>query len=326
MKIISITHASDIDGLGSSALIKMKYRIPSSDIFFSDYSAEGLIYIEKKLERIIQKERRVTLFLTDHGMNKGLVGIFTRIIGMIKRNGGKVIWFDHHVWSEAELEDVASLCDLAIVGENHKSCATEITQKMLRVDTKFAKKFTELVHYSDFNLRPKSKELRKLIGIYAMSITYYNTLRPYEKRDRALRHVVDLLASSRFNDASMRKAAADFERRNKQRIALMLKKLYKIGRSAYLGFSDTLQSSQGCTAIMEKMRCDVGVYVNLNAGKTHFRSKELDCTLICNALGGGGHPHAAGFNVDMKRFRNLKKENERKLFAEFLGEEMERLY
>jgi nanoRNase/pAp phosphatase (c-di-AMP/oligoRNAs hydrolase) len=41
-------------------------------------------------------------------------------------------------------------------------------------------------------------------------------------------------------------------------------------------------------------------------------------------MGGGGHPHAAGFEIDKKRF-NLKSKSGRELFLAKLSQEASRL-
>ena len=325
MKVVSITHANDIDGLGSAALIRTKFDISLDSIFFSDYSPEGLMEISRRIERIARKEGAITLFLTDVGMNKALNGAYKKIISSVKAGGGAVIWLDHHVWSEADLRDIASKCDLAIVGENTRYCATEITCKALRLNSPFIKKFTRLVHYSDFNLTPKDRDTYKKIGVYAMSITSYVNLAP-KKRDAALRHVVDIVSGGRFNDERIRRDARNFDRLNKARISKMLRSLYKAGEDVYIGFSESIQSNIGCGAIMDKTGADVGMYVNLSAGKVSMRSIRMDCTLLANRLGGGGHPHAAGFNIDMKRFRGLKSGRDRAAFARFIEKGIEKLY
>ena len=130
MEIFSLTHANDIDGLGSAALLKIAYGMSSENIFFTDYSAEGLSYSIKKLSERIGK-RSITLFMTDLGMNDYLIDTYRKIIMKVKRQGGKVFWFDHHVWSPSQIEKIASICDVAIIGENSRYCATEITYRNL---------------------------------------------------------------------------------------------------------------------------------------------------------------------------------------------------
>lgn len=326
MAIFSVTHANDIDGVGSAALIKMKYGIPSDNVFFTDYSKRGVEYVDGKIGEMAAKKGVSLLFLTDLGMNDSLLEKYKEIIKKVKRGGGKVIWFDHHVWSEKELREVASLCDLAIVGENARYCGAEITYRNLKIEGKFAADLVSLVHYSDFNLKPKEKKVGKLIGIYAMSIMLYNTLPTYEKRDRALRHMVDVLSDSRFTDSRIIKDAGAFDRLNKRRVRKMLGHLYSAGGDASVGFSENLQSTWGCGAIMEKTGCDLAIYVNITNGTAHLRSRRCDTTILSRDMGGGGHPHASGFPIKAKEFGDFKTEKDRRDFVGFLSAKIKSLY
>ncbi len=326
MNIISVTHASDIDGLGSAALIKMKYGIQSGNIFFTDYSNKGVLYVEKAIRKKL-KEGVSVLFLTDLGMNDSLERIYRRIITDVKRSGGKVVWFDHHVWSSEQIRNVASLCDVAIVGENERYCATEITYRNLKMaGRRFTDDFVKLVHYSDFNITPKDPGMRRRIGVYAMSIMSYNTLGVGERRDRALRHVVDVISEGRLGDARIDGDAKRFDMLNKKRTEAMLGSLYKAGHDTVIGFSESIQSTFAGGAIMDKTGCDLAMYVNVSKGTVHLRSRETDTTVLSSSMGGGGHPHASGFPIKMEMFNNFRKESDRRKFVGFIERKMDGLY
>ncbi len=326
MNAISITHANDIDGIGSAALIRMKLGIGLDRIFFTDYSREGVARVRKAVESISEANGGTDLFITDLGMNKTLLGEYAQIIRAVRKGGGRAIWMDHHVWDDEALRKVASLCDVAIVGENTKYCATEITYRNLSIEGAFARRFVRLVHYSDFNLRPREAWMRKMIGVYAMSITGYNTLASRESRDRRLRHVVEVVSGGKFADRRIESDAALFERTNNRRIAAMLKRLYEVNRYAYAGFSENIQSTQGCGAIMKKTGCDIAVYVNVAKGTAHLRSIKRDTSRLSSVLGGGGHPHASGFPINTTAFGRLETESDRKKFLAFVAQKMLEIY
>lgn len=325
MGIVSITHTSDIDGVASAALIKMRYGISSKRIFFANYSPESLTNVERSMNGLLGNEKGTVLFITDLGMNKPLGPSYIRIIDGVKRRRGRIIWLDHHMWTEEEVEKVASRCDLAIVGENKRYCATEITYRNIRVSGSFARKLVSLVHYSDFNKRAPDSKTRKLIGIYAVSIMYYNTL-GFEKRQSMLRHMVDVLAGGKFTDRRIVRDAKAFEKLNNKRIKEMLKDLYDLGQNISLGFSVGVQSTQGCAEIMRKSRCETAIYVNTTQGTVHLRSKKRDTTILSKSFGGGGHPHASAFRVDVKKFRHFASEKERKAIVDIIRRRIEKLY
>jgi uncharacterized protein len=325
MKIVSITHASDIDGVASAALIKMKYGVPSDRLFFTDYSEKGLAYAKDSLGKTLRGKERVVLFLADVGINDSLYLEFLDLVKSVKKRGGVVIWLDHHVWGGKELEEIAGRCDLAIVGENRKYCATEITGKVLGIGTNFTNRLVKIVHYSDFNITPRDRKIYDLVGVYAMSTAFYNTL-GYRARDRGLRHIAEVLASGRFTDGKILRDARAFERLNNSRIAKMLKDLYSAGDGVSIGFSEDVQSTRACAAISEKTGADVSICVKPRDGKASIRSSIMDCMPLVKSLGGGGHPHAAGFKVDVRRFNHFRGKADRLRFAGFIEKKIGILY
>lgn len=322
-RVAVISHASDIDGIASSALIKMKYNTPLNYLFFSDYSKEGLAYVEKGLSKVLRP--RTTLFITDLGINPGLTNSFLGIIHKVRKAGGKIFWFDHHMWGESELKRIAERCDIAIVGENKRYCATEIVFRKLVIKTRFARRLVEIVHFSDFNLDPRGSRMRKLIGTYALSITYYSTFASRAAVNKKLRHVVDVLSSEKFVDLQISEDAKRFERINNERASIMLKNLYE-RKDFAIGFSKDVQSTFACMSIIEKAQKDVGIYVNKRNGKGHIRSLVSDSSALARSLGGNGHPHASGFTVDMARYKNLRSREDELSFVEYVEKKMRSLY
>ena len=127
--IFVISHSSDIDGVGSAALVRAKYGVPSKNMLFTNYSKESVEYVEKQMKGRYTKG--MTLFLADLGVNERIIGNFLRIVDNVKKRSGTVIWFDHHPWTKGSVKKLAGRCDVAIVGENKDYCATEITYKEL---------------------------------------------------------------------------------------------------------------------------------------------------------------------------------------------------
>lgn len=324
MKFISLTHAADIDGVASAALISIKYKMSVERVFFSNYSKEDLSYVEKSMQRFL-KDDPVTLFITDLGMNTNLIPDFLRIINKVKAKGGRVIWFDHHPWKPDMIKKVASKCDFAIIGENPKFCATEITYRNLKLSGSFLEKLVKLVHYADFALDSHDKGTHNTIGTYAMSITYFNNM-PHAKRDRELRHLVKLLTQQKFKDKRVIDAAKTFENLNNKRIKSMVKRLYPAGNTASIGFSMPIQSNQGCAAIRKESGKDICIYVNTEVGKASLRSVKADTSILSHSFGGGGHPHASGFNIDMKKFHNFKTEKDKRAFALAIEKKINSIY
>ncbi len=314
--IFVLSHASDIDGVGSAALIKTKYSIPAGNLFFSDYSKQGLGYVDGKLRG--RYRNGVTLFIADLGVNDAIIPSYSRIISNVKRHGGKVYWFDHHPWSDDAIKRLASRCDAAIVGENERYCATEITYRELGFSDAFTKKFVKIVHYSDFNITPKSKSDYRAVGIYALSITAYNISESWGYKTKKLRHIADTIAKGRLFDSAIKRDAKKFDKTNKERTGRMVKGLITRGNFA-IGFSKHIQSTYACGAVIDASKKPVGIYINIQIGRGHIRSTGPDISKLARSLGGGGHPRASGFDIDRKKFNGFKSAKDRERLADYIG-------
>lgn len=317
--ICVMSHASDIDGVGSAALIRRKYGVPLNRLFFADYSKESLEYVNSKLKPLYKSG--ISLFITDLGVNDRLIDPYKKILKEVKSNGGRVIWFDHHPWTKRAVKELASMCDVAIIGENDDFCATEITFKELAFKDGFTTKFARIVHYSDFNITPRDRRDYETVGIYALSITSYGIIPSRDIMTAKLRHIAEVISAGKLYDARTRNDALRFKRLNDSRIARMIKTMI-LTKDAAVGFSEHVQSTAGCVALMKASRKPIGIYINAANRRGHLRCEDDDISGLARALGGGGHPHASGFNVDRK-FGPLNTVAKRKAYADFLQSQID---
>ncbi len=317
--VFVMSHASDIDGVGSAALIKKKFNLPLSRLFFSDYSKESIGYVDSKLED--HYKEGITLYIADLGVNDSIVDSYLSILKKVKKYGGKIYWYDHHPWTELAIKKLTPLCESAIIGENKKYCATEITFKELGFNDDFTKKFVNIVHHSDFNKKPKSNSEYRTIGFYALSITYYNTNDSKDYLTDKLRHIADVVSRGKLVDKSIKADAEHFNKINEERVQKMIKDL-EIRDDVAIGFSKHIQSTYGCMAVIDAGKKKIGIYVNIDAGRGHIRSTGPSITELARSMGGGGHPRASGFNVDLKKFSGLKSKSDRAKFADDIQEKI----
>lgn len=314
MQMIIISHIADLDGITSAALIMQRYGIKKENVMFADYSVNRLLWIEKQIKKKIQKN--TTLFITDIGTNASTIGIFSRIITFVKQSGGKVFWFDHHTWSNDSVEKLASKCDIAVVGENKLFCAAEITAAELELNDAFTKKLIRIVHMSDFNIKPKDKYSEEIIKSYVLSTTYYSSLNlaAYEKKTRSIaEQISNGVLIPKFIIADSRK----FEKINSNRLKT-LKKNIIADQIIALGFSKYVSTNDACACILDSAGVDIGVYLNTETSKCHLRSKINDCSLLAQTFGGGGHPHASGFEVNKDLYNVKTISGRKKLFKDML--------
>ena len=61
--VFVITHANDLDGIASAALLRMKYNMPLQNLFFTDYSDKWLKYAVSGIER--KAKNNGIIFITD---------------------------------------------------------------------------------------------------------------------------------------------------------------------------------------------------------------------------------------------------------------------
>ena len=316
-EIMVISHASDIDGVGSAALISMKYGVDPKNIFFSDYSPSSLGSIKESIRKGAKKG--TSLFITDLGVNEKTVPIFKEILQTIKSRQGRVFWFDHHPWAKNAIKELTPLCDISIIGENELFCATEITRKELGLNDKFSRYFCRIVHFSDFAIRPKLKKEYDLVGAYALSIALYR-MRGGDKNIVGLRHIVKVLSKKRLLDERIKADAGTYRKINDRNTTKMLKEIY-LGDDIAMGFAGDIQKTYACMKLMEKTGKDIGIYVNTHEGRGHMRSVRSELTELANRFGGGGHPHASGFTPSLRRYNKFRtKADKQRLLSDIEAE------
>lgn len=174
------------------------------------------------------------------------------------------------------------------------------------------------MHYSDFNIKPKARSEREMVGYYALSIASYHTL-SVEGNMSALRHIAAVVSSGRFVDKRIKADADRFRKTNDKEVERMLKHVY-LGKMIVMGFAGHIQKTYACMKLIDKSGKDIGVYINLKDKRGHIRSISSDILRLAGRFRGGGHAHAAGFSPDFRKYNNFKSESDRKRFLD----EMER--
>jgi oligoribonuclease NrnB/cAMP/cGMP phosphodiesterase (DHH superfamily) len=280
-------------------------------------------WAEKKLSRFFK--RGFTLFVTDLNVDDALIDTYTKLIDRIRSRGGRVIWFDHHPWGVDQIRKVARKCDVAIVGSNKEACATQIVQRELGLNGSFINRFVSLVHLIDFNLEIRDSRMRDLEKTYALSITYFNTLKSHEALQRNLRRIVDVLSEKRFVDKKMQRVAEEFERVNQKRMDRMFKSIQLIGSKIAIGFASGVQTHYACMRIQERTGRDVGMVIDPKSGRVSMRSKTSDVSKLARAFGGGGHKRASGFSIDPRKYNFIRSERDRIMLVDKINAEARRV-
>jgi uncharacterized protein len=294
-----VSHADDIDGVGSASLLKMRYHLDSSSLFFVNHS---LADFEDAIRRIRPRLGKGSMvFFTDLSLNPNLMTPVSRFVRLVRSKGGAVVWLDHHYWSDEAIRKIAMRCEVAIVGENSCACATDITKQYTRLTGNFVEKLVGLVHcidlYLGFDSQPNPAWARSAARTYTMCINHLGRGTSFDARQKRLRRVADVISSGRFFDKRMRDAARSYERTNDLRIKALMGSLEVVSGKMAVGFSKEVDSSDACRAMFDRTGADIGILVKTGSGTASIRSVKSDVTALAMSFGGGGHPHAAGFEV-----------------------------
>ncbi len=320
--VATLSHTSDIDGVGAAALVRMRYRMPLSNMFFTGYSAEEVFKAEERLGRLYR--RGLLLFITDLVPESDAVPIYERIVKNVNANGGKVVFLDHHPWSSEAAKRIAARCLFATFGENRKMCATELVRRYLRLNGAFARKFARIVHHSDFYIQLDEKSHGRLVKQYAMHIAGVNAGRSYDAKLRRLRHMVAVIDSRRLIDGEISDGARRFEALNSKRIESILRNNYMIAGRIAVAFSKQVDSTDACMELIREKKAEVGIVVNLDHSKASIRSVGRSVVGLANAMGGGGHPRASAFNIRMSDFHSFKTSRDKQRFVAFVESKAKR--
>jgi oligoribonuclease NrnB/cAMP/cGMP phosphodiesterase (DHH superfamily) len=313
-----ISHGEDIDGIGSASLLKLRYHIDSRDLFFINHSLDDF---ESAVRRITPRlGAGSVVFLTDLSPSQNLIAPASRFVRAVNSRGGGVVWLDHHYWSDRAIREIALRCETAIIGENKCACATDITKRYTRLTGDFVERFVSLVHcidlYLGFDSQPNPAWSRSAAKIYSMSINYLSGGGPFDAKQGRLRRVADLVSSGKFFDGRMRAAARSYERVNRARIRALVGNMGVIQGRMAVGFSREVDSSDACHAMIDRSGADISVLVKTDSRTVSIRSMKSDIAVLATSLGGGGHPHAAGFEVP--RAYDLARASGRERFIECL--------
>ncbi|MGC8479262.1 MAG: hypothetical protein ACP5M9_01150 [Candidatus Micrarchaeia archaeon] len=323
MNGVVISHIADLDGISSAAIIMRKFNLKKEDLFFADYNKESINAIKFEVDKKLKKEKGLSLFITDLGVNDSTKNIFVEMINKVKKNSGKVFWFDHHTWDKSSINNIALLCDVAVVGENTEYCAAEITAKELEINDSFTKKLLKIVHIADFNIKKKDKKTDSIIGSYVLSTTYYSSM-DKKKRINITRKIAESLSKNILLPdfiVADGKLFGDINRKRLKELSKDLEHFHDIG----IGFSKYISTNDGCELVQKETGADIGAYINVDTNKAHLRSKFLDCSELARSFGGGGHPHASAFEIDKKLY-NLKNKKSREQIKKEIFKKAETLY
>jgi uncharacterized protein len=293
MKVMIFSHESDLDGLYSAAIGLMRY--PQAMTVFLGYGIDNF----NKLGNFIHSATRDSssskeiggkIIIADLGLNDELIETCRKIFADAASNAWKIMWVDHHPWSDRAIEAVRPFVEIVLDASGRK-CAAELMYETMLPGNKVAEKLASMAHTMDFFTNNQYlTPISELIRYYQTFPDFYYRLSDLaSKSSKGI--LWDIMMQNDYNDyVRLREEAKE------QVFASM--QIREAGRFkiAYIQSSPYLQNSLFSQEVFSKTNTDL-VMLYSTKGKVSIRRNNdaISCrSIAANLPEGGGHDYAAG--------------------------------
>ena len=293
MKVMIFSHESDLDGLYSAAIGLMRY--PQAMTVFLGYGIDNF----NKLGNFIHSATRYSssskevggkIIIADLGLNDELIETCRNIFSDASSNAWKIMWVDHHPWSDQAIEAVKPFVEIVLDASGRK-CAAELMYETMLPGNKVAEKLASMAHTMDFFTNNQYlTPISELIRYYQTFPDFYYRLSDLaSKSSKGI--LWDIEMQNDYNDyVRLREEAKE------QVFASM--QIREAGRFkvAYIQSSPYLQNSLFSQEVFSKTNTDL-VMLYSTKGKVSIRRNNdaISCrSIAANLPEGGGHDYAAG--------------------------------
>jgi oligoribonuclease NrnB/cAMP/cGMP phosphodiesterase (DHH superfamily) len=299
MKVIIFSHESDLDGLYSAAIGLMRY--PQAMTVFLGYGIENF----NKLGSFIHSATRTSsssssssspsdavgkIIIADLGLNDDLIETCRMIFSDAVSNGWKIIWVDHHPWSDQAIAAVKPFVEIVLDSSGRK-CAADLMYETLLPDNILAAKLANMAHTMDFFTNDQYlTPISELIRFYQTFPDFY-----YRLSDLAFKSSKGILWDVEMqNDYNSYVRLRD-EAKEQVFSSMQIREAGRF-KVAYIPSSPYLQSSLFSQEVFSKTNADL-VMLYSTKGKVSIRRNNdaISCrSIAANLPEGGGHDYAAG--------------------------------
>ena len=293
MKVMIFSHESDLDGLYSAAIGLMRY--PQAMTVFLGYGIDNF----NKLGNFIHSATRYSssskevggkIIIADLGLNDELIETCRKIFSDASSNAWKIMWVDHHPWSDQAIEAVKPFVEIVLDASGRK-CAAELMYETMLPGNKVAEKLASMAHTMDFFTNNQYlTPISELIRYYQTFPDFY--YRISDLASKSSKGILwDIVMQNDYNDyVRLREEAKE------QVFASM--QIREAGRFkvAYIQSSPYLQNSLFSQEVFSKTNTDL-VMLYSTKGKVSIRRNNdaISCrSIAANLPEGGGHDYAAG--------------------------------
>jgi oligoribonuclease NrnB/cAMP/cGMP phosphodiesterase (DHH superfamily) len=289
MKVFIFSHESDLDGLYSAAIGLIRY--PQATTVFLGYGADNFNKIGNFLYSATHySQERGLVIISDLGLNDDIIEICKQIFSDATRNGWKIMWVDHHPWSQQAIDSVKPLVEIVLDASGNK-CAADLMHETLLPGNQLAGKLANMAHTMDFFTKDQYlTPISELIRYYQTFPDFYARLSGLARKS-AIGILWDVDMQSDYNDyVRLRDKARD------EVFATMQIRPVGSFKVAYVQASPYLQSSLFSEEVFAKTNADLVLFYS-SKGKVSIRRNNdaISCRdIAANLPEGGGHAYAAG--------------------------------
>lgn len=297
LKVVSISHSIDPDGIGSQAIIFRYFReLKIEPIgFLADYHNFAEVF-QQALE-----EKPNVLIISDIGINKSY---FYEIIEPLRELQARKIWIDHHKISDKDRAVLMEILDEFI--HDTEYCAAELVQKRFMPNDEISKKIAVIGHNGDFDIPDR------------LSNIFYTLIDYYRQSMKDLIKVREMFAKGDFEDEEFINSYLDaykvFEA-ERDRIKNNKKVLTLAGKTIAIAESALLPRGKVTKFLSEIGSQDIYLAIDTTNFRIGLRSDNFDVAALAAKFGGGGHKHRSGFTYKgaLDREQNLDQEFVKKI-------------
>ncbi|HJS82439.1 MAG TPA: hypothetical protein VJ742_06345 [Nitrososphaera sp.] len=289
MKVLIFSHESDLDGLYSAAIGLIRY--PQAMTIFLGYGADNMSKMGNFIYSATHYSNdRGIIIVADLGLNDELVEQCMQILSDAVASGWKIMWVDHHPWSEAAVRAAGQFAEL-VLDASGKKCASDLMYERLLQGNELAAQLASMAHTMDFFT--KDQYLTPITEL----IRYYQTFPDFYNRMLELAHKS---ANGILWDVGMQADYASYSKlrdeAKDQVLSTMQVKPAGQYNVAYVQSSPYLNSSLFSEEVFAKTGADLVMFYSPK-GKVSIRrnNDSISCRDIAASLPeGGGHAYAAG--------------------------------
>ena len=271
---VVVTH-TDLDGIASAALILRELG-----------GIDRLYFIQPhRLYSVLARvPNGAELYITDLGANSSTISRVVAELRRVVRSGGRVRWFDHHVWDG---EWVSAVTDAgAELYIDRGTCATDVVAKNLPVRDPTVRALVDATCSVDLWV------FNHWLGNYLSRFAGFRGGSEWKG------YVVRKLAS--FSGELDEEVLGVVEKCVDRELSVIGKALRRAGLADlgglkvvyYLKGDEEHLTSYIANALMSRFSAEVAVICR--RGSVSLRSRGVNVREVAKALGGGGHTYAAG--------------------------------